>query len=174
MSLITVSQAQDGVTGVNAISINGPVNTIVNDYNGNISDANIASNAAIATSKLALSGGFSTYSPTVNGWASTTVANIYYIQIGKLVILQIDYEGTSNSSATTFTLPVSASTNVTNYEGATGFSQDNGGVEPTSRWNINPGSNPNLLIFFATPAGGGWTNSGAKVIRTANIIYQSV
>lgn len=52
MTLITVSQAQDGVTGVNAASLNTPINTIVNDYNGKITDANIASNAAIAGSKV--------------------------------------------------------------------------------------------------------------------------
>lgn len=54
MSLISVSQAQDGVTGVNAASINTPINTIVNDYNGNITDANIAANAAINQSKIGL------------------------------------------------------------------------------------------------------------------------
>lgn len=173
MSLISFTPLQDGATGVNAAATNNPLNTIYNDYNGNITDANIAPTAAIATSKLALSGGFVTYSPTVNGWASTTVANIYYLQIGKLVILQIDYEGTSNSSATTFTLPVTASSNVANYEGNIGLAVDNGGVEPTSRWSITPASNPNLLICYATPAGGSWTNTGTKQLRIANVIYQA-
>lgn len=56
MSLISFSPLQDGVTGVNAAATNTPLQTIYNDYNGNITDANIASSAAIAGSKLADSG----------------------------------------------------------------------------------------------------------------------
>lgn len=52
MSLISFSPLQDGVTGVNAAATNTPLSTIYNDYNGNITDANIASGAAIAGSKL--------------------------------------------------------------------------------------------------------------------------
>lgn len=52
MSLISFTPLQDGVTGVNAAATNNPLNTIFNDYNGNITNANIASNAAIAGSKI--------------------------------------------------------------------------------------------------------------------------
>lgn len=53
MSLISFSPLQDGVTGVNAAATNTPLSTIYNDYNGNITDANISASAAIAGSKLA-------------------------------------------------------------------------------------------------------------------------
>lgn len=56
MSLISFTPLQDGVTGVNAAATNNPLNTIYNDYNGNITDANIATNAAIAGTKLNLTG----------------------------------------------------------------------------------------------------------------------
>lgn len=52
MTLISFSPIQDGVTGVNAAATNNPLNTIYNDYNGNITDANVASNASIAASKV--------------------------------------------------------------------------------------------------------------------------
>lgn len=52
MSLISFTPLQDGVTGVNAAATNNPLNTIFNDYNGNITDANIAANATIAGSKI--------------------------------------------------------------------------------------------------------------------------
>lgn len=61
------------MTGVNAAATNTPLSTIYNDYNGNITDANIATNAAIAYSKLSLplglgyveiTGNFSTASNT--------------------------------------------------------------------------------------------------------------
>jgi len=54
MSLISFTPLSDGVTAVNAAATNTPLSTIYNDYNGNITDANIASNAAIAGSKVNL------------------------------------------------------------------------------------------------------------------------
>lgn len=52
MGLITVPQVSDGDTA-EASDINTPVNTIANEFNGNIDNSNIKSGAAIATSKLA-------------------------------------------------------------------------------------------------------------------------
>lgn len=45
MSLISFSPLQDGVTGVNASATNTPLSTIFNDYNGNITSANLAANS---------------------------------------------------------------------------------------------------------------------------------
>lgn len=61
MSLISFSPLQDGVTSVNAAATNTPLSTIYNDYNGNITDANIAANAAIAGSKISLATTFNPY-----------------------------------------------------------------------------------------------------------------
>lgn len=52
MSTISVSNIVDGTTA-DAADVNSQVNTIVNDYNGNIDNSNIAAAAAIAGTKLA-------------------------------------------------------------------------------------------------------------------------
>jgi hypothetical protein len=49
MSLISFSPLQDGVTGVNAAATNTPLSTIYNDYNGNITSANLAANSVTTT-----------------------------------------------------------------------------------------------------------------------------
>ena len=53
MSNISFTPIVDGTTGT-ASQVNTPLSTIYNDYNGNITDANIASAAAIAQSKISL------------------------------------------------------------------------------------------------------------------------
>lgn len=52
MGLINFTPITDGTTA-DAADVNSPLTTIYNEFNGNISNANIASNAAIAGSKLA-------------------------------------------------------------------------------------------------------------------------
>lgn len=117
MSLISFSPLQDGVTGVNAAATNTPLSTIYNDYNGNITDANIAAGAAIAFSKISggtttALGAFQTYTPTVS---NLTVGNgtmtARYQQVGKLVVLVIDFVLGSSSAVGTgpqISLPVTA------------------------------------------------------------------
>lgn len=50
MSVISVTSINDG-DAVTATSVNNQINTIVNDYNGNITAANLASNA-VTTAKI--------------------------------------------------------------------------------------------------------------------------
>lgn len=50
MSLITISNISDNTT-IDASDVNNPLNTIVNDYNGNITSANLANNA-ITSAKI--------------------------------------------------------------------------------------------------------------------------
>lgn len=87
MSLISFTPIQDGSTGVNAAATNNPLNTIYNDYNGNITDANIASNAAIAGSKIApaslpISGLVTSYSN-----AGSAGGTFYYMNLGGIKYL---------------------------------------------------------------------------------------
>lgn len=56
MSTISVSLPADG-TVADVSDYNSPITTLVNDYNGNIDNSNIAAAAAISTSKLASDGG---------------------------------------------------------------------------------------------------------------------
>jgi len=53
MASISVSLPSDGDT-IDAADYNTPINTIVNDYNGNITNANISASAAIDGTKLAV------------------------------------------------------------------------------------------------------------------------
>ena len=53
MSLISFTPVTDGSTA-SASGVNTPLSTIYNDYNGGITDANIASGAAIAASKISM------------------------------------------------------------------------------------------------------------------------
>lgn len=74
MSLISFTPLADGVTGVVASATNTPLSTIYNDYNGNITNANIASNAAIAASKISFSSTSIPYKFSVyrtSAWAQT-------------------------------------------------------------------------------------------------------
>lgn len=119
MTLVTVSQAQDGVTGVNAASINTPINTVVNDYNGNVTDANISPSAAINFSKIA--GGSAT---ALGSWQSFTpgfgnftlgngAATGSYVQIGKTVIGEVYVAcGSSTAFGTNMTITAPVTPNV--------------------------------------------------------------
>lgn len=117
MSLISFSQLQDGVTGVNAAATNTPLNTIYNDYNGNITDANIASNAAIASTKLAggNTGMFAAWQSWTPSWTNLTVGNgvnaSVYCQVGKTVFFRVFFTlGSTSAVGSTpfFSLPVTA------------------------------------------------------------------
>jgi hypothetical protein len=77
MSLVSFTPLQDGITGVNAAATNTPLSTIFNDYNGNITDANISASAAIAISKIAAGTGVQTYSNAGNAGGTG-----YYINLG--------------------------------------------------------------------------------------------
>ena len=52
MTLITQTLISDGTT-IDASDVNTPISTIYNDYNGNITNANISATAAIAGTKIA-------------------------------------------------------------------------------------------------------------------------
>lgn len=80
--MATISRpAGNAVTGqtITATLYNNDLNTIYNDYNGNITNANIASAAAIADSKINFSGSANQY-PKANGsggitWGALQVNN---------------------------------------------------------------------------------------------------
>lgn len=61
MGVISLTLPTDGTTG-DAADVNTPFNTIANEINGNLDNANIKSAAGIATSKIAADGGLTTSS----------------------------------------------------------------------------------------------------------------
>lgn len=118
MSTISVTNIADG-DAVTAASINNQVNTIVNDYNGNITDANVSATAAIGAQKIAggvsgMFGAWQSYTPTLtNVTTGNGTLAAGYIQIGKTVHVAIQFIMGSTSAITggpQFTLPVTART----------------------------------------------------------------
>jgi hypothetical protein len=106
MSLISFTQLQDGVTGVTASATNTPLSTIYNDYNGNITDANISPSAAIAGSKVStatFSYPYKFYIYNTNTW---TAGNTTF---AKVPLDTKQFDTSNNTDVTTnyrFTAPV--------------------------------------------------------------------
>lgn len=127
MANISPTNINDG-DAVTAASVNNQINTIVNDYNGNVDNTNIKSGANISGAKLAdgtvtnakldstagaAGGAWLAWTPT---FTNLTVGNgvhaSSYTQIGKTIIARLQFTlGTTSSMATgttTFTLPVTS------------------------------------------------------------------
>lgn len=121
MGNVSVSLPSDGTTA-DVADYNTPITTIVDEFNGNIDNSNIASAAAISGSKLAdnsvLSGKLglsSSYTGGVQSQANAGTAGgtIYYINMGGLKMAwgftsTLSVSGAApQSSAYTITLPTS-------------------------------------------------------------------
>ena len=137
---------------------------------GAVTTAKIADTAVTPAKLLAGTGtswATTLITPTKTGWSSTTKNVWQYIQMGKLVWVYFDVSGTSNSTATNFTLPVAArSISATNtFEGTYGLAVDNGGVMTGPRWSIDISASTTVCNFYTTYGGAGWTASGSKQIR---------
>lgn len=98
MSTISVSNVNDG-DAVTAASVNNQINTIVNDYNGNITSANLASNsvttakiinAAVTADKLATGAATNTVS-TLQTTTSATMTDLS--TVGPTVTVTIGANG---------------------------------------------------------------------------------
>lgn len=176
MTLINFSPLQDGVTGVIAAATNTPLSTIYNDYNGNITDANISASAAIATSKLALSSAWTSWTPTLT---SATVGNgvftCKYIQIGKTVHYHFKFVLGSTSaiaSNAAFSLPVTTIADyasqhpmgqVMYYSGSTWY----------QGWASWSSSTVAQFLTNSTSTIGGITSTSPFTWATGNAIYAS-
>lgn len=133
MSTISVSLPSDGSTA-DVSDYNTPINTIVDAINGGLDNSNIASGAAIATSKLADDAGITTakiaagavtqakldtaaggigaawqsWTPTWTNVSGGTLNYAKYVQIGKTVYFRIKYTlaGAGVSGGVIFSAPV--------------------------------------------------------------------
>jgi hypothetical protein len=98
---------------------------------------------------------------TIVGWSSYTTKVLSYTRVGKLVMVQIRLEGTSNSATTTVTLPFPVATGLDQF--GLIYAVDNGGTPVAGKLQVT-GS-----ILYLSPALNaaytGWTASGAKTVR---------
>lgn len=169
MSLISPTQAQDGVTGVNAASINTPINTIANDYNGNITNANIASNAAIAGTKLNLIGSLAwQYLNSTSVTTNTSVTNVDTSVMTCAVTVPTNYTKVKITiTAGVMNGGINDTSRVTLWRGSVGGTQ----VNQYQRVNANTSGNPiNTGFSFVsldTPTAGAVTYT-VSAIDTGN------
>lgn len=102
---------------------------------------------------------WTTWSPTLVGWSSTTSVSCKYYKLGTILFFSAIISGTSNSTSTSFTLPES-NTGI-GVTGAMGYCVNNGSVlTVAARYGITVGSN--VCNTYTDMASGGWTASGTK------------
>lgn len=147
MSLISFTPLADGVTAVDAAATNTPLSTIYNDYNGNITNDNISTSAAISSSKIA---------PLISTQSNTGTAagTIWWTSIGSLKLLWIATSG-ATSGATTYS--VAFPTFFTNVQSVTFGIVGSGGTTngvyivngtvATSGFSYYSGTNPHDIYF---------------------------
>jgi len=116
----------------------------------------------------AFSGASFTVSPT--GWAATPTSTGTYFQLGKLVIVYYNITGTSNSTAASASLPVTAATPASGNFNFPYRSIDNGvaGAGAGQAFIVAGGT---TVSFFKDMSSGNWTSSGTKSIDGAILFY---
>jgi hypothetical protein len=98
---------------------------------------------------------------TISGWSSTTVRQIRFKKIGRLVFFEFYIEGTSNSNACNFTLPY-APASYPSYGAFAIRARDNGVWQPCGMGYLTNGNT--TAQYYTTMGGGLWTTSGTKTI----------
>lgn len=96
-------------------------------------------------------------SSTIVGWSSFTTKQIYYKDIGKTRFVYFKFDGTSNSTTTSFTLP-SASSNTIDCGGQA--RTDDNGVTGLGHY-VLPANSATVAAYYGVTAAA-WTASGTK------------
>jgi hypothetical protein len=111
-------------------------------------------------------------SSTVVGWGSYIGTNyIYTKKIGSTVFVNFYIYGVSNATSVTFTLPYN-NHSVSEVNAQLGYSGDaSGAVNPCGLY-ILPVSSNIVTCHKVQSLGGGWTNSGTKLV-TGQFFYES-
>jgi len=165
MSLISFTPVSDGTTAA-AAGVNTPLSTIFNDYNGNITDANVAAGAAIAGSKISpaslpLAALVQTQS---NG--GTAGGTFSYINLGGIKMLWINsatnLTTTTSPTSYSFTLPTSFFSSITSVTAVASV--------PTTLANqfatISTISTSTIAVYLTSPSGVASCGIGLFVIGT--------
>lgn len=107
---------------------------------------------------------FTDYSSTstVVGWSSFTTKRLYYKKIGKLVFVEFQFNGTSDSTSTSFTLPFTPSSNIT-FRIAAKASDNGVSLATPASGTVTLSST--TVSFSSDYASAGWTASGTKSLN---------
>ena len=102
------------------------------------------------------------------GWTAMPTGTFRYVNIGKLVILEISVTaGTSNNATTEIALPFTAASSG-GWTGTMGFAMNNeAAILTATRWNIAAGAGS--IYFFTDMGGAGWAASGTKLVNCVAI-----
>lgn len=106
-----------------------------------------------------------TATSTIVGWSSFTGGQkcISYAKFGKLIAVQYIIDGTSNSTAASFTLPYQPVASSVIWYSSSTYTVDNGVAKTQpGRVNMVPGSA--VATLAPDLAGNNWTASGSKII----------
>jgi hypothetical protein len=105
---------------------------------------------------------------TIVGWSSRTTTQLYYKTIGQTVIVLFNLSGTSNSAATSFTLPhATVDVAVSNVI----VVRDNGTWQAGNLGVAVSANTCNIRVGYGT-GGASWTASGTKTVK-GYFIYQT-
>lgn len=105
------------------------------------------------------------HSSTITGFSGTPTQAIEYIKIGKLVIVNIEITGTSNSSGFTITLPTNAARTISSFIQRQDNGTKGGGILKTA-------AGSDVATLYTTSAEAVWTTSGTKSCNLT-LIYES-
>jgi len=97
---------------------------------------------------------------TVVGWSSFTTKAIYTKKIGKTVFVIFNLQGTSNSTAVTFTLPYASAVGFPIY--ARMLNQDAGGGYNAKVGTLVILDTENIVTCYNEGVSGNWTDNGGK------------
>lgn len=112
MGTISTTQISNGQAG-DATAVDNNFDTIVNEFNGNIENSNVKSNAAIAVSKLDLTSGGTAWTSWSISWTNLTVGNgvtnATYQRVGRYIAFRASLVfGTTTSIAGSVSLSLPA------------------------------------------------------------------
>jgi hypothetical protein len=101
---------------------------------------------------------------TITGWSSFTTKSIRCARTGNLMLVNFDLRGTSDNTATSFTVPYTA--DIACYFNFR--AEDNGGSFTSAIGVIY--STTSTVLLYSTLAAAAWTASGTKM-ATGHLVY---
>lgn len=152
MGVVSVTNITDGTTADGA-DVNSQVNTILNEFNGNIDNANIKAGAAIATSKLADDTGITAAKIADEAVTSRKLAPTVILEsaTGDVTLNSTSYADITGCT-TTFTPDIACYAKVTAYVDF----RTAGAANDVFQVDLDvDGSNQTPAVFFGVPTSGG-------------------
>lgn len=189
MGTVTVSLPSDGDT-IDAADYNTPINTIVDEINGSLDNSNLASDAAIAGSKIAdgaitnaklstttgeLGGAWQSWTPSFTNFTlGNGSVTAKYFKVGKFVKYNVTIilgSTSSVSSGMTMSLPVTSISYATTFPIGRGVYLDNGTATYQALNRVDDTNNITFFYWAGAGTGSGVSNTGPFTWTTNDAMY---